>query len=377
MGWQRLPISEILRKSENWVQPEPDRIYQQIRVRLWGKGLTLRAKVPGANISARRQLRASAGQFLISRIDARHGAFGIVPDHLDGALVSSDFPCFEINDHVVLPEYLEWFTRTEQFVALCRRASEGSTNRVRLKEERFMSFEIPTPSLNAQRYIAAKLTRLDQLRRSRDTEIDAMAHDIRLMLSTVFRRIVECVPYQPLKEVAPVVRRPVEIHPEKTYCELAVRSFGRGIFHKPTLLGADLTWQRLFKVQSGDIVFSNIKAWEGAFAVATRADHDYVASHRYLTCVPRADILSPEFLWYFLQSPDGMRRVESASPGSADRNRTLGQTALGRILVPTPPLEPQQWFVRLDGLVRKMEALRASESFDMDIAVMSEFRALF
>lgn len=66
MAWQRLAISAFLRKSEDWVQPEPDRIYQQIRVLLWGKGLTLRAKVAGANIAARRQLRASAGQFLIS-----------------------------------------------------------------------------------------------------------------------------------------------------------------------------------------------------------------------------------------------------------------------------------------------------------------------
>lgn len=71
MGWQRLPISAFLRKSEDWVQPEPDRVYQQIRVRLWGKGLTLRAKVAGANIAAGRQLHASAGQFLISRIAMR------------------------------------------------------------------------------------------------------------------------------------------------------------------------------------------------------------------------------------------------------------------------------------------------------------------
>ena len=143
MAWQRLPISAFLRKSENWVEPEPDRIYQQIRVRLWGKGLTLRAKVPGANIAAHRQLRASAGQFLISRIDARHGAFGIVPDHLNGALVSNDFPCYDIDERVVFPRYLEWYTRMDEFVELCRRASEGSTNRVRLKEARFMRTETP------------------------------------------------------------------------------------------------------------------------------------------------------------------------------------------------------------------------------------------
>ncbi len=114
MRCQRLPISAFLRKSQNWVQPEPDRIYPQIRVRLWGNGLSLRAKVPGANIAARRQLQASAGQFLISRIDARHGAFGIVPNHLDGALVSNDFPCFDIDERVVLSRYLEWYAKTDR-----------------------------------------------------------------------------------------------------------------------------------------------------------------------------------------------------------------------------------------------------------------------
>ncbi len=125
MAWQRLPISAFLRKSEDWVEPEADRIYPQIRVRLWGKGLTLRANVPGANIAARRQLRASAGQFLISRIDARHGAFGIVPDRLAGALVSNDCSCFDIDDRIVVPRYLEWYTRTHGFVELCRRVGSG------------------------------------------------------------------------------------------------------------------------------------------------------------------------------------------------------------------------------------------------------------
>ena len=134
MNARRLPIRAFLTKSEAWVQPEPDRTYKQITARLWGKGLTLRAEVPGASIAASRQLRASAGQFLISRIDARHGAFGLVPDDLDGALVSNDFPCFDIDPSIVILHYLEWYSRTSEFVDLCRRASEGSTNRVRLKE---------------------------------------------------------------------------------------------------------------------------------------------------------------------------------------------------------------------------------------------------
>ena len=147
---QTITIERFLTKSEAWVPVAPDGQYKQITARLWGKGLTLRGEVPGAAIAAPRQFCAKAGQFLISRIDARHGAFGIVPAELDGALVSNDFPCFDIDASTVLPHYFEWYSRTPQFVDLCRRVSEGSTNRVRMKEEKFLKMAVPLPSFEEQ-----------------------------------------------------------------------------------------------------------------------------------------------------------------------------------------------------------------------------------
>jgi type I restriction enzyme S subunit len=79
-------IERVLTKSEAWVTVEPDGRDKQISARLWGKGLTLRGQVPGSAIAAPRQFCAKAGQFPISRIDGRHGAFGIIPDEPDGAL---------------------------------------------------------------------------------------------------------------------------------------------------------------------------------------------------------------------------------------------------------------------------------------------------
>lgn len=377
MAWQRLPISAFLRKSEDWVERELDRIYQQIRVRLWGKGLTLRARIPGANIAARRQLRVSVGQFLISRIDARHGAFGIVPDHLDGALVSNDFPCFDIDERVILPRYFEWYTRTAQFIDHCRRVSEGSTNRIRLKEDRFMSIEVPLPSFAEQQRVAARLARIDRLRQQREIEVAAAERDAHSMLSTAFRRVVSDANRRPMADVAPIVRRRVEIHPEKAYSELGVRSFGRGMFRKPNLRGADLTWQKLYFIHRGDVVISNIKAWEGALAVATEHDHGHVGSHRYLTCVPHTDVIAPDFLWYYLLSREGLEQIVAASPGSADRNRTLGQRALGGIDIPVPSLARQQWFVDLSVRVKKIEALRGEARADTEALLPAVLSVVF
>ena len=171
-----VPLREFLRRSDNWVEPEPDRVYKQVTVRLWGKGLKLRRKVVGSEIAARRQVQVRVGQFLLSRIDARNGAFGLVPPELDGALVSADFPAFDVDCTQADPRYLEWYSKTNGFVALCRRASEGSTNRVRLKEDRLLEMEIPLPSPKEQREVVARLDRIAAVAEaSRETACDVEA----------------------------------------------------------------------------------------------------------------------------------------------------------------------------------------------------------
>ena len=112
-------------------------------------------------------------------------------------------------------------------------------------------------------------------------------------------------------------------------------------------MGAELTWQSLFRIEEGDLVFSNIKAWEGAFAVAEKEHHGKHGSHRYLTCVPDLDRAAAPFIWYYLQSHEGLLQVSQASPGSADRNRTFATKRMAAITIPTPSLDAQRWFDRL------------------------------
>src|SRR4030042_5306118 len=95
--WPRVPIGELLKKSKRRVRVQPDETYKLITVRLWGKGVALRGQVTGSEIAATKMLQVQPDQFILSRIDARNGAFGLIPVSLDGALVSNDFPVFDIN----------------------------------------------------------------------------------------------------------------------------------------------------------------------------------------------------------------------------------------------------------------------------------------
>ncbi len=171
-----------------------------------------------------------------------------MPEVLDGAVVSQDFPVFEVNEKRLLPEFLGWMSKTKWFVELCRIASEGSTNRVRLREDRFLNHEITLPPVPEQLRIIQGLNAVAAGVEDRARAANAVEADLGASLKKAFETVTIGVPRARMGDVAPLVRRPVQIAPEVVYHELGVRSFGRGLFDKPPLKGADLTWQKLFRV---------------------------------------------------------------------------------------------------------------------------------
>ncbi len=372
-----ISIDEFLTKSEDWVPVQPDQRYKQITAKLWGKGLTLRGEVQGSAIAAARQYKAKAGQFLISRIDARHGAFGIVPANLDGALVSNDFPCFDIDSSKVLPHFFEWYSRTPEFVDLCRRASEGSTNRVRMKEDKFLKMSVPMLPLDEQRDIVRRLDDVSALVDRRRRAVEASERETQAMLLKAFQRVIDGAPLRPMAEVAPLVRRPVEVEPDKTYMELGVRSFGRGTFHKPGLSGMEVGSKKLFTIESGDLVFNIVFAWEGAVAIAKPEDDGRVGSHRFLTCVTNPDQVAAEFLLFYFRTTEGLQKLGEASPGGAGRNRTLGLKKLEVIEVPVPPIETQHWFSRIQAKAQEIRSIRMRTTEDVDALMPALLHEVF
>lgn len=166
--------------------------------------------------------------------------------------------------------------------------------------------------------------------------------------------------YLPLGEIAPLVRREVQIDPSELYTELGVRSFNKGTFHRRRVQGAEFNWQDLYRIRTGDLVFSNIMAWEGAVALAGPTDDGCVGNHRMLTCECDRQRVVPAFIAEYFKTPEGMSKLVAASTGTVARNRTLTATALSRITVPVPPLEHQQAIVaRLDALAEKTREVEA------------------
>lgn len=356
---QSITLGDLLRRSDEPAVLEPEAEYHEVTIKLWGKGVISRGKVRGGDVGTTRRFVRS-NQLILSKIDARNGAIGLVPPELDGAIVSNDFPSFTVDTERLDPAFLGWLVRSTQFVELCKASSEGTTNRVRIKEDRFLGQQIALPLLAEQQTIVARLDTLEDKARQVTEHLDAIETDAERLLAARFREAIADAPYRPMTEVAPVVKRPVVIDLKKTYNEVGARSFGKGLFTKPAFDGAEATWQKPVWIEPGDLVFSNIKAWEGAIAVAGPIHADCIASHRYITCVPNGRLASADFLRYYLLTDDGLEKIGRASPGTADRNRTLSITNLMAIEVPIPSLEAQHAFDTLQAKVTELKAKHAT-----------------
>jgi type I restriction enzyme S subunit len=159
-------------------------------------------------------------------------------------------------------------------------------------------------------------------------------------------------------EVLALRRREVSIDPMVEYRLIGIYSFGKGIFHRDPKIGAELGDYRFFAIEPGDLVLSNIQAWEGAISYATKVDAGTVGTHRFLTYVPISESIDTNWARWFLLSEPGMTLVRRAAPGSTMRNRTLSIDRFEALEIPLPPIEEQRLVARkLDQSSRHINAI--------------------
>ncbi|AVK35721.1 restriction endonuclease subunit S [Escherichia coli] len=364
-------LRDVLIRQKEAITVEDDAEYKRITIKMNGNGVLLRDEVIGDAIGTKRQFLVSSDQFVLSKIDARNGAFGIVPKSCDGAIITGNFWTFDVNSELADVKYLDFMSKTPEFKDFCIVASEGTTNRKYLDENKFLDKRILLPELAEQKKVVAKILKFkNKIELARKIRNEILS-DLYVLLNSTFHKLIEGAVYKPMSEVAPIVRRQIEITVDGEYPELGARSFGKGIFHKPTLIGAELDWQKLYTVHSGDLVLSNIKAWEGAIAAAGDNDHGRVGSHRYITCVPVEGVTTANFLAFYLLTQEGIEQVQAASPGSADRNRTLAMKRLEKIKVPVPDYDKQLWFNQLQSYVEKIKQAQSENEIELEALMPS------
>jgi type I restriction enzyme S subunit len=364
MRWPMIALGDVARPIVRAEVPDPDKTYRLIGVRWWGEGAYQHSQKSGAETQAPALFRVQAGDIVINKIWARHGSVSVIQAELDGAHGSAEFPTFRADEAQLSPHWIRWWSRSPQCWTACSDGSFGSSGKNRIRPEQFLSITIPLPPLDEQCRIAARLDAVSARLKARAEAAERQEAELAAMLQQAFARITAGSPRARMADVAPLVRREVTIEPETLYTEIGIRSFFRGMFPRRTMAGAEFTWQSLYRVEAGDVVFSNLMAWERGIALAGAADEGCVGNHRMLTCAPDRARLLPGFLFFYFTTRKGFSQVEAASPGSIARNKTLSPQGLAAIEVPLPSLDAQRWFETLRLKADAIRSLNAAAAED-------------
>lgn len=96
--WNEVKISDVLELVERQIDLEDDKLYELVTVKRNFGGIKTRGTLEGKKILVKNQFILKRGDFVISKRQIAHGACGIVPVELDGAIVSNEYNVFRAKE---------------------------------------------------------------------------------------------------------------------------------------------------------------------------------------------------------------------------------------------------------------------------------------
>ena len=246
MKWSPVPLGELLiERTERVGSPDADDL-PLLGVSNTG-GLHRSGKTRISDMS--RYLLVKQDWFAYNPMRINVGSLGWAnSDELTG-VISPDYVVFSATEKI-LPRLVYLFLKSQPGLRAINLEAAGSV-RQRLYFWMLAEIKIPLPPLPEQQRIVAKIEELaakaDEAKRLR-IEVAATASGL---LRSVFNALISNAEYRPMKLVAPLVRRPVNVEAEGQYPELGIRSFGKGTFHKPSLHGMEVGTKKLYRIQPG------------------------------------------------------------------------------------------------------------------------------
>ncbi len=351
-------LGEVLTPARGEVAVEPHRRYQTAGIYSHGKGLFVREPMLGAETKYGCFTRLRQGQLVFARLSAWEGAVAIVPLEFDGAYVSQEFPVLDVDKHLADAGYLAWICRWSDFWDALMHRSRGlggrvGVRRLRVHPEQLLSIEVPLPHIEEQQRVAAKLNRVGSaterlLQCARRWEvlqaalIPALAQ--RYDLSDEAKRNAgwqrTC-----LGDVMAPANSLHQVQSDGTYPNVGIFSFARGLFEKSPIDGSTTSARTLTRIRSGQLIYSRLFAFEGAYAEVTSRFDGYFVSNEFPTFDVDGGRTSASFIAAYLKSPSTWADLASSSKGLGVRRQRLHVDTLLKFPIWLPPLKEQQHIV--------------------------------
>ena len=345
-------FAQVLKFSENLVKVDKPEEERYVTVLLYGRGVIEREIKEGKVPVAFTGYKAHAGQLIISTINARNGAAGIIPAELDGAVVSKDFPLFDIDHECVDEQYLLYYLWSDSFIHKAEQNSFGATM-PRLHVKPFLNMQMRLPALSEQKRRTHTLCHVESLLNAQSHLLTKLDELVKSRFVEMFGEPVNNSKGYPIHQLSDHIlfltsgsRGWAQYYTDKGEwfitiknvkdCRISVDDVQ--CINPPKNAEAERT-----RLREGDLLIS-ITADLGRTGVVTKEIAEHGAyNNQHLTCI-RLDrlVLDPLYVAFFMESEAGKRQFEAKNMSAVKAGLNFDSIRSLKLIV--PPLALQKEF---------------------------------
>ncbi len=200
--WKKVKIGDFLTESK--IIAEYSDAEHRITVRLNCKGIEkrdLKVEKEGAT----KYFIRKAGQFIYGKQNIHKGAFGIIPQELDGYTSSADLPSFDFDLSKCNPEWLCLCLKVDERYKKLQKNVKGVGSQ-RLAVNDFLKQEILLPDLSTQKEIVKVLSKKIEKVELIKSEIESQKSYVKLLRQNILQDAIEGKLTEDWRKENPVVK---------------------------------------------------------------------------------------------------------------------------------------------------------------------------
>ena len=185
--WKKVKIGDFLTESK--IIAIESNAAHRITVRLNCKGVeqrSLKAEKEGAT----KYYTRKSGQFIYGKQNIHKGAFGIIPQELDGFTSSADLPAFDVDLSKCIPEWICICLQKDEYYKTLQKNVKGVGSQ-RLAVNVFLDSEIPLPPVEKQVEIIKKIKLQLQKTEQLSVEIESQKNYIKQLRQNILQEAIE------------------------------------------------------------------------------------------------------------------------------------------------------------------------------------------
>lgn len=157
----------------------------------------------------------------------------------------------------------------------------------------------------------------------------------------------------------------VDVDPEQKYPTVGVLNRGRGLLYREPVAGSSTSYKKLNRIGPGVLVYSRLKAFEGAITVTPDDLPESFASQEFPT-FSFAATADPEFFRILTTTQRMWDALQAASKGMGGRRERVKPVDFLNISMAIPPLPAQKRIVEVIGSIDEQITALDTEADALD-----------